>query len=180
MSSMRLENERLKAEIELVKAELDQLKQQAQSNGAAARAPEAGAPPARAAAEACPLQQRPSWDGSDHGLSKEQIARYSRQIILPSFGVHCERSCSLARSCSRPTPRHLPSAATYACPPPCHHLSHLQPRASCAADRCWWWARAAWGPRQRSTWQLRVWGGSASWTGTLWSCPTSTARSSTG
>ena len=27
------------------------------------------------------------WDGVGHGLSKEQVARYSRQIILPSFGV---------------------------------------------------------------------------------------------
>lgn len=28
-----------------------------------------------------------SWDGLQHGLDKDQIARYSRQIILHSFGV---------------------------------------------------------------------------------------------
>jgi hypothetical protein len=28
-----------------------------------------------------------AWNGVEHGLSKEKIARYSRQIILPSFGV---------------------------------------------------------------------------------------------
>ena len=27
------------------------------------------------------------WDGHGHRLTKEQVARYSRQIILPSFGV---------------------------------------------------------------------------------------------
>lgn len=28
-----------------------------------------------------------TWDASGHGLSKGQVERYSRQIILPSFGV---------------------------------------------------------------------------------------------
>ena len=28
-----------------------------------------------------------AWDVSGHGLTKEQVERYSRQIILPSFGV---------------------------------------------------------------------------------------------
>lgn len=27
------------------------------------------------------------WDGRGHHLNKEQVERYSRQIILPSFGV---------------------------------------------------------------------------------------------
>jgi hypothetical protein len=27
------------------------------------------------------------WEGVDHTLTKEQIERYSRQILLPSFGV---------------------------------------------------------------------------------------------
>lgn len=29
----------------------------------------------------------PGWDGTGHGLTKHQVARYSRQIVLPSFGV---------------------------------------------------------------------------------------------
>ncbi|KAI3437915.1 hypothetical protein D9Q98_000360 [Chlorella vulgaris] len=32
----------------------------------------------------------PSWDGLQHGLNKEQIARYSRQIVLHSFGVQAQ------------------------------------------------------------------------------------------
>lgn len=31
-----------------------------------------------------------AWDGIGHGLSPDQIARYSRQIILPSFGVQAQ------------------------------------------------------------------------------------------
>ncbi len=27
------------------------------------------------------------WEGNGHKLTKEQVARYSRQIILPSFGA---------------------------------------------------------------------------------------------
>ena len=31
-----------------------------------------------------------SWSSCGHGLSKEQIARYSRHLILPTFGVEGE------------------------------------------------------------------------------------------
>ena len=39
-----------------------------------------------ASSEACPVVASP-WDGVGHGLNREQVGRYSRQIILPSFGV---------------------------------------------------------------------------------------------
>jgi adenylyltransferase and sulfurtransferase len=35
------------------------------------------------------------WDAAEHGLTREQVGRYSRQIILPSFGVHAQsRLCN--------------------------------------------------------------------------------------
>lgn len=30
---------------------------------------------------------QPLWDTARHGLNSEEVARYSRQIILPAFGV---------------------------------------------------------------------------------------------
>lgn len=30
---------------------------------------------------------RVSWEGIEHQLTKEQVVRYSRQVILPSFGA---------------------------------------------------------------------------------------------
>jgi adenylyltransferase/sulfurtransferase len=37
----------------------------------------------------------PGWDGVGHGLTKHQVSRYSRQIVLPSFGVSAQsRLCS--------------------------------------------------------------------------------------
>lgn len=32
----------------------------------------------------------PLWDRFQHGLSKDQISRYSRQIVLPSFGIQSQ------------------------------------------------------------------------------------------
>eukprot|EP00887_Chlorella_sp_A99_P001231 scaffold14.g1231.t1 len=66
----------------------------------------AGAPPAPPAADGA--APRPAWDGTQHGLTKEQIARYSRQIILQSFGVHGARALALRALCSLAT-RHMPS-----------------------------------------------------------------------
>jgi predicted metal-binding protein len=37
-----------------------------------------------------------TWESDGHGLTKEQIERYSRQLLLPSFGVkgvHTIASC---------------------------------------------------------------------------------------
>lgn len=28
-----------------------------------------------------------AWDGAGHGLTAAEVARYSRQIVLPSFGI---------------------------------------------------------------------------------------------
>ena len=37
-------------------------------------------------AESLPSGQ-PHWCSAGHGLSKEQVARYSRHLILPAFGA---------------------------------------------------------------------------------------------
>ncbi len=38
------------------------------------------------------------WEAGSHGLSSAQIARYSRQVLLPSFGLE-GRTLILFRSC---------------------------------------------------------------------------------
>ena len=79
-----VELQRLRAQNAQLQAELERLK----SATTGAQSPEAQSAAAAlgsgAAACGAPL---PAWDGLQHGLSKEQIARYSRQIILHSFGV---------------------------------------------------------------------------------------------
>ena len=35
----------------------------------------------------------PAWEGVQHSLSKGQVERYSRQILLHSFGVQGESQC---------------------------------------------------------------------------------------
>ncbi|PSC70689.1 Adenylyltransferase and sulfurtransferase MOCS3 [Micractinium conductrix] len=40
--------------------------------------------------EATAVASPASWDGLGHGLTKDQIARYSRQIVLHSFGVQAQ------------------------------------------------------------------------------------------
>lgn len=57
----------------------------------------------------------PSWDGLQHGLNKEQIARYSRQIVLHSFGVQGE-PCLLPLS-STPVIETGPEPAPTTTPP---------------------------------------------------------------
>ena len=36
----------------------------------------------------------PGWEPGPHDLTREQIARYSRQLILPSFGVEGALLCT--------------------------------------------------------------------------------------
>ncbi|KAI7842611.1 hypothetical protein COHA_003715 [Chlorella ohadii] len=79
------ELERLRAENEALKAELEALKRSQQPP--AAQAP-AAAPAANGGGAACPAFA--PWDGMQHGLDKQQISRYSRQIILHSFGVQAQ------------------------------------------------------------------------------------------
>ncbi|PRW57410.1 Adenylyltransferase and sulfurtransferase MOCS3 [Chlorella sorokiniana] len=79
------ELQRLRAENEALRAELAALKRSQQPP--AAQAP-AAAPAANGGGAACPAFA--PWDGMHHGLDKEQISRYSRQIILHSFGVQAQ------------------------------------------------------------------------------------------
>ncbi|EFN55933.1 hypothetical protein CHLNCDRAFT_22673 [Chlorella variabilis] len=80
LGQLREQNARLQAEVERLKAAVagpgQQGAQAAAANGAAAPDGAAGSFPA--------------WDGLRHGLSKDQIARYSRQIVLHSFGVQAQ------------------------------------------------------------------------------------------
>ena len=81
LQQLRAENAQLRAEVERLRAAAagqpaQQQPEQQQANGGAA-----------ADGAACASPDPPSWDGMQHGLDQGQIARYSRQIILPSFGV---------------------------------------------------------------------------------------------
>lgn len=76
LEQLRAENARLQAEIKRLN----------RGNGSGG---EAGPPSANAAASAAAPSAR-EWDGEGHGLSRDQVARYSRQILLHSFGVHGE------------------------------------------------------------------------------------------
>ena len=119
LGQLREQNARLQAEVERLKAAVagpgQQGAQAAAANGAAAPDGAAGSFPA--------------WDGLRHGLSKDQIARYSRQIVLHSFGVQganqagCSRLRCTPLSCpaltTRPAaprrPRALPAAQARLC-----------------------------------------------------------------
>ena len=70
LDQLRAENARLKAYISNL------------TNPLAETTANGSSPPS----DACPIVARP-WDGGGHGLNREQVGRYSRQIILPSFGV---------------------------------------------------------------------------------------------
>lgn len=93
--ALEQEVERLRAENAQLQAELDALRaSQAgslpQTTPPAAAATQEDPPAAAANGAACCPPAAPAasdWDGLQHGLDKDQIARYSRQIILHSFGV---------------------------------------------------------------------------------------------
>lgn len=76
------ELERLRAENAALRAELEVLRCSQQPPAAQAPAAANGS----GGGAACPAAFAP-WDGLQHGLDKDQIARYSRQIILHRFGV---------------------------------------------------------------------------------------------
>lgn len=96
--ALEQEVERLRAENAQLQAELDALRaSQAgslpQTTPPAAAATQEDPPAAAANGAACCPPAAPAasdWDGLQHGLDKDQIARYSRQIILHSFGVQAQ------------------------------------------------------------------------------------------
>jgi adenylyltransferase/sulfurtransferase len=71
LRELEAENARLRAEL-------------AGTRGGDARgsAPPPAPPPTAAAAPAAPA----AWDAAGHGLSRDEVCRYSRQAILPAFG----------------------------------------------------------------------------------------------
>ena len=82
MDELQKENARLKAYIRRLEAQ----------NG--------GAPQQQPGRPHSPAVVAPSgreWDGAGHGLSADQVGRYSRQIILPSFGVQGEKELRSAQ-----------------------------------------------------------------------------------
>ena len=89
------ELQRLRQQNAHLQAELDRLKLAAAGLGHQ-EAPQPPLPPAAATAAAAGL---PAWDGLQHGLSRDQIARYSRQIVLHSFGVQGEGAASGGAGC---------------------------------------------------------------------------------
>ena len=83
VAELQAENARLRSEIERLKAAAGGAQQQ---TAAAAAAPNGSAATTGSNAAAAPA----SWDGLGHGLSAAQVARYSRQIVLHSFGVQAQ------------------------------------------------------------------------------------------
>lgn len=80
LEALQAENAKLRADLERLRAPT-----------AGAKQPAATAPPAEAANGSGPAAtEAPAWDGLGHGLTKDQIARYSRQIVLHSFGVEAQ------------------------------------------------------------------------------------------
>jgi hypothetical protein len=87
MSSLEDELRRLRQHNAELQREVERLK----ADAAAKQVQGPGQPPAviagGATANGCSSDSLPAWDGLKHGLNKVQIARYSRQIVLHSFGV---------------------------------------------------------------------------------------------
>lgn len=83
LAELQAENARLRAELDRLKASACDPEQQA---APAAAAPAGGGAAAGLNGSAAPS----SWDGLGHGLTAAQIARYSRQIVLHSFGVQAQ------------------------------------------------------------------------------------------
>ena len=126
----------LRAQLASLQLELDNLRAQ-QTVGSNAQRPATAAAAtdatdATSAAAAATVGASPAWDGLQHGLSRDQIARYSRQVILHSFGVQGEMHSLTRQSVDN-------KASTRAVvptrpPPPRRRL--LQHKLGCAAARC--------------------------------------------
>lgn len=70
LERLRVENARLKEELKLHSAASSLIGEDEDDRG-----------------NACPS---PSWTGLSHNLTADQIRRYSRQLLLPSFGVEAQ------------------------------------------------------------------------------------------
>ena len=78
------ENARLSEEVILLKKKLEQLQAPVGAQNVFSKTPVA---PLLKCAESSSRQSKITWQGKDHNLSKEQVERYSRQILLNSMGV---------------------------------------------------------------------------------------------
>ena len=97
MGSLARENELLKEEISRLRDRLSQYEQQSEVGPAGAVAPAHTRQDLESGVAACAnphsLLQLHGMDG--HGLSKAQVERYSRQLLLPSFGLEAQMAlCS--------------------------------------------------------------------------------------
>jgi adenylyltransferase/sulfurtransferase len=84
VAALRAENAKLREELQLLRARLD-------SNGSAttSSAP-SSSPPACEAREQAAL-----GIVAEHGLTRQQVERYSRQLLLPRFGIGAQaKLCS--------------------------------------------------------------------------------------
>ena len=82
-----------------------------------------------------------SWQGEAHGLTKAQVERYSRQIVLPAFGVNGAALPLRAQTfCTYDSTR----LVAYA-PNTKQDMVHLQRNPSSAEQLSWWLGRAVLG-----------------------------------
>ena len=88
---LQRENEELRRQLAAAQARLAALEKRA-NQGLVSQTKDAAA-------------SHPGWAGSQHSLSSSQISRYSRHLLLPSFGVAGRstmlRSCALAMEMQR-------------------------------------------------------------------------------
>lgn len=90
MEALQRENEALKAELQALRQQLQQ--QPAQADASPQSEPSSSEQPSGPTSV---VQPGPPASWASHGLSKEQVQRYSRQLLLPSFGLQAQQGvCS--------------------------------------------------------------------------------------
>ena len=78
------DNKQLREEIRILNRKLESLQEPQEAQ----HLPCKGPVPTYVSCKATPLQQnKVPWQGKDHSLSKDQVERYSRQILLQCMGV---------------------------------------------------------------------------------------------
>ena len=91
MEALQRENEALKAELQTLRQQLQQ-QQRAQADAFPQIEPTSSEQPS---GQTPVVQSGPPASWASHGLSKEQVQRYSRQLLLPSFGLQAQQGvCS--------------------------------------------------------------------------------------